>query len=90
MRYANQQLDDSLDFRRRGARNATLASIRILNGSHQCILPLATIRIPSLRQEGWRILDVGGGLHTILLTSGRKIDAYRPVEADEHNEVYWK
>jgi hypothetical protein len=50
-------------------------------------LPLATIIIPSFKQEGWRILDVRGGMHTILLamlTSGRKIDAYWPVEADEH------
>jgi hypothetical protein len=55
-------------------------------------LPLATIIIPPFKQEGWRILDVGGGLHTILLAmliSGRKIDTYWPVEADEHNEVYW-
>ena len=73
-------------------RNDTLASLRLTNGTHQCILPLATIIIPPFKQEDWRILDVGGGLHTILLAmliSGRKIDTYWPVEADEHNEVYW-
>ena len=82
----------TLRFQETWCRNATLASLRMTNGSHQCILPLATIIIPPFKQEDWRILDVGGGLHTILLAmliSGRKIDTYWPVEADEHNEVYW-
>jgi len=72
----------TLRFQETWCRNATLASLRISNGSHQCILPLATIRI---EQEGWRILDVGGGIHTSILAIARhEIDAYCPVEADEH------
>jgi hypothetical protein len=79
--------EEAMSTRETWCRNATLASLRTSNGSHQRLLPLATIRIPSFKQEGWRISDVGVGTRTItiaMLATGRKIDAYWPVEADEH------